>query len=92
MVSLEVVEPSHSPWTSPVVLVRKKYGSLRFCVDYRQLYKPTEIDSYPRLNIEDTFNALSGARYFSSQGLASGYWQVDLEEAKAKITFATYCC
>ena len=90
MIDLGVVEPSESPWTSPVVLVRKKDGSLRFCVDYRQLNKATAKDSYPLPNIEDTFNALAGARYFSSLDLASGYWQVELnEEAKEKTAFAT---
>ena len=90
MIDLGVVEPSESPWTSPVVLVKKKDGSLRFCVDYRQLNRATEKDSYPLPNIEDTFNALTGAQYFSSLDLASGYWQVELEEkAKAKTAFAT---
>ena len=90
MIDLGVVEPSESPWTSPVVLVRKKDGSLRFCVDYRQLNCATEKDSYPLPNIEDTFNALAGAQYFSSLDLASGYWQVELEEnAKAKTAYAT---
>ena len=70
--------------------MRKKDGSLRFCVDYRQLNCATEKDSYPLPNIEDTFNALAGAQYFSSLDLASGYWQVELEEnAKAKTAYAT---
>ena len=56
----------------------------------RQLNKATAKDSFPLPNIEDTFNALAGARYFSSLDLASGYWQVELnEEAKEKTAFAT---
>ena len=71
--------PSESPWASPVVMARKKDGTWRFCVDYRKLNNVTKKDSYPLPNIDDTFDALVGTRYFSAIDLASGYWQVEME-------------
>ena len=57
-----VIEPSQSPWTSPVVLVKKKDGTTRFCVDYRRLNDITRKESYRLLRIDDTLNTLSGSR------------------------------
>ena len=90
MFKLNAIEPSTSPWSSQVVLVRKKNGQIRFCVDYRGLNDVTRKDSYPLPNIQDTYDSLAGAQYFSTLDLASGYWQVELApEDRPKTAFAT---
>ena len=90
MLKLGAIEPSVSPWSSQVVLVRKKNGQVRFCVDYRLLNDVTRKDSYPLPNIQDTHDALAGAQYFCALDLAAGYWQVDVEpEDRPKTAFST---
>lgn len=85
-----VIEPSFSPWCSPVVLVKKKDGSLRFCVDYRKLNDITKKDSYPLPRIDDTLDMLSGMQWFTTLDLKSGYWQVELDQKdKEKTAFST---
>ena len=85
-----LIEPACGAWSSPVVLVRKKDGTWRFCVDYRKLNAVTQYDAYPLPRIDESLDALSGSRYFSTLDLVSGYWQVPLtEDAKEKSTFTT---
>ena len=86
----DVIEPSSSPWSSPIVLVGKKDGSTRFCVDYRKVNDVTHKDSYPLPHIDDTIDTLAGSKWFSTLDLQSGYWQVQLsEEAKEKTAFSS---
>ena len=73
-----------------MVLVRKKDGSVRFCLDYRKLNAVTVKDSYPIPRIDESLDALGGAKWFSTIDLASGYWQVEMKEQdKPKTAFCT---
>jgi len=73
MLAKGVSEPSSSPWSSPVVLVRKKDGTIGFCVDYRKVNSVTIKDSYPLPRIADFLDALSGSQWFSTLDFASGH-------------------
>ncbi|GKA08458.1 putative reverse transcriptase domain-containing protein [Tanacetum coccineum] len=74
------IRPSYSPWGAPVLFVKKKDGSLRMCIDYRELNKLTVKNRYPLLRIDDLFDQLQGSRYFSKIDLRSGYYQLCVHE------------
>lgn len=85
-----IIEESQSPWSAPVVLVRKKDGTHRFCVDYRRLNDVTIKDSHPLPRVDDTLGRLAGARVFSTIDLTAGYWQIPLNPSdKEKTAFST---
>ena len=89
MLAQGVITPSSSPWASPVVLVAKRDGSIRFCVDYRR--PVTKQDVFPLPRIDDSLDLLAGTHYFSSLDLASGYWQVGMDpSSQEKTTFTTH--
>ena len=85
MLKKDVIQPSVSPWASAIVMVKKKDGSTRFCVDYRKLNDITVKDAYPLPRIDDSLDQLSGAEWFSCVDLNSGYWHVEVEETELKL-------
>ena len=85
-----IIEPSSSDWASPIVLVGKKDGTLRLCVDYRKLNSVSNMDAYPMPRIEELLDNLGEAKFISTLDLSRGYWQVPVEpEAQAKTAFTT---
>ncbi|MES9881596.1 MAG: reverse transcriptase domain-containing protein [Sedimenticola sp.] len=92
MLDQKIIEPCNGPWSSPIVLVKKKDGTTRFCVDYRRLNHLTCKDSYPLPKIDESLDSLRGSRWFSTLDLASGYWQVEMDSKDAEKTgFSTTC-
>lgn len=90
MLQTGVVRPSTSPWSSPVVLVKKRDGAWRFCIDFRKVNAATHRDAYPLPRIDETLDSLANAVLFTTLDLASGYWQVELDESsKEKTAFST---
>jgi hypothetical protein len=85
-----VIERSDNPWSSLVVLVRKKNGDMRFCVDYRKLNDITREEYFPLPRIDETLDMLAGDKCFSTYDLKNGYWQEDLlPDDKEKTTGCT---
>ena len=85
-----IIIPSGSDWAAPIVLVGKKDGSLRLCVNYRRLNSISKADAYPMPRIDELIDGLGKARYISTLDLAKGYWQVPVAvEDQPKTAFTT---
>ena len=88
MLERGVIEPCEGPWASPIVMVTKKDGTPRFCVDFRRLNDVTKKDAYPLPRIEDNLDTLQGAQFYSTLDLLSGFWQVEMApEDRDKTAF-----
>jgi transposase InsO family protein len=86
-----IIEPANGPYAAPVTLQPKKDGSLRFCVDFRELNAATIRDVYPIPRIDDTLDQLHAAKYFTSLDLKSGFWQIELDdESRPKTAFTSH--
>ena len=81
-----MIEPSDSPYASPMVLIRKKDGTLRLCVDYRKLNKITQFDAYPMGHMEVMFTKLANARIFTKLDMSKGYYQISLTDRSKPFT------
>ena len=73
MLAQGVIQSSSGPWASPAVVVQKKDGSMRFCVDYHRLNRVTKLDEFPLPRIHGTLDVLAGAKYFNTLDMASGF-------------------
>ena len=90
MLKLGIIEPSASEWASPMVVVAKKDGALRICVDFRRLNAISKYDAYPMQRIDELVDKLGKARFVTTVDLTKGYWQVPIaEEDKPKTAFTT---
>ena len=89
MLDAGAIHPSNSPWCNGVVLVRKKDGSLRFCIKFRRLNSLTKKDSHPLPRICEILDSLVGSAYYSTFDLTSGFWQVPMDEELKQYTAFT---
>ena len=91
MLDTEVIQESSNPWASPVVMVRKKDNTLRFCVDYRMLNSVTRKDTFPLPRIDDLLDHLKGKSVFSTLDAKQGYWQIPVSpDDREKTAFMTH--
>ena len=91
MQEANIIQPSSSPWSSPIVLVKKKDGTLRFCVDYRRLNSVTKADTFPLPRMDDISDQLRNCKFFSTLDLKSGYWQIRVHpNSQEKTAFVTH--
>ena len=91
MLADDIIQPSNSPWSSPILLVRKKDSTWRFCIDYRELNSVTRKDAYPLPRIDTSLDTLGGNCWFSTVDLTSGYWQCDVEpSSREKTAFSSH--
>ena len=89
MLEVGAIHPSQSPWCNAIVLVRKKYGGLCFCIDLCKLNVRTKKDSYPLPHIQEAIESLVGAGYFSCLDLKAGFWQIAMEKVLKQYTAFT---
>ena len=89
MLNAGLICPSQSPWCNAVVFVRKKDGTLHFCVDFHRLNVHTKKDSYPLLQIQEALESMAGATHFSMMDLKSGFWQVKMVPESKQYTAFT---
>ena len=80
MLNRGIIQPSTSPWASPIILVKKQDETDRLVVDFGRLNTVTLKDSYPLPRIDDALDAVNGTKYFSHMDLMNGFWQVEMEQ------------
>ena len=89
MEKVGIIERSSSEWAAPIVLVKKKDGTLRMCVDYRRLNSLSQVDAYP-MRVDDLIDRLGDAKFVLTLVLSRGYWQVPVsEDTQSKTAFTT---
>ncbi|KAI3366502.1 hypothetical protein L3Q82_000474 [Scortum barcoo] len=86
MLELGVIEPSTSEWSNPIVLVIKKDGNIRFCIDFRKVNAQSEFDAYPLPRLDDLIERVGQAQFITTLDLCKGYWQVPLSDAARPLT------
>ena len=90
MLTAGLIEESLSEWSSPIVMVSKPDGSLRFCNDFRKVNEISKFDAYPMPRVDELLEKIGNARYITTLDLTKGYWQIPLTpRAKEKTAFAT---
>jgi hypothetical protein len=91
MLKHNIIEPTTSPWAAPVLMVKKKNGEWRPCVDFRKLNQVAKTSAYPLPKIQDIFTHLHRKRYFTALDMVKGFWQIPLDDAsRDKTGFTTH--